>query len=136
LPNLGGAVCTGTGGAVSTGRGGAESSEFSTKGISYMQKPEKIYLHHPNIQYALNHENINIGALREIFFYNQTKNVHNVTYTDKGDFKLDDKFVFEIGGKNKTAQQIAGVPNSFIVSDDIETGYKNQIPLWMFGFLY
>jgi hypothetical protein len=74
--------------------------------------------------------------MREIFFYNQTMNTQNVTYTDKGDFKLDGKFIFEIGGKNKTNKQIAGIANSYIVSDDIETGYKNQIPLWLFGFLY
>jgi hypothetical protein len=108
----------------------------STKGISFMQKPEKIYLHHPNLHYALNPENTNIGSMREIFFYNQTMNTQKVTYTDKGDFKLDGKFIFEIGGKNKTIKQIAGIANSYIVSDDIETGYKNQIPLWLFGFLY
>jgi predicted AAA+ superfamily ATPase len=108
----------------------------STRGISYMQKPEKIYLHHPNLHYALNAENTNTGSLRESFFYNQTMNTHKVTYTEKGDFKLDGKFIFEIGGKNKNQKQIAGISDSFVVSDDIETGYKNQIPLWLFGFLY
>jgi uncharacterized protein len=108
----------------------------STKGISYMQKPEKIYLHHPNLQYALNPENTNIGSLRESFFYNQTNNLHDVTYTEKGDFKIDGKYIFEIGGKSKTNKQISGLPNSFIVSDEIEIGYRNQIPLWLFGFLY
>ena len=32
--------------------------------------------------------------------------------------------------------QIKDLENSFIAKDDIETGYANVIPLWVFGFLY
>jgi len=28
------------------------------------------------------------------------------------------------------------IKKSYIAADDIETGYGNKIPLWMFGFLY
>jgi len=28
------------------------------------------------------------------------------------------------------------IENSFIASDDIEVGFGNKIPLWLFGFLY
>ena len=54
----------------------------------------------------------------------------------QGDFLVDNQFVFEIGGKNKSGKQISGIENSFIVQDDIEIGYRNFIPLWLFGFLY
>jgi uncharacterized protein len=54
----------------------------------------------------------------------------------KGDFIVEGKFVFEVGGRNKTTQQIADLPEAFIVQDDIEVGYRNRIPLWLFGFLY
>ena len=101
-----------------------------------MQKPEKIYLHHPNLQYALAPENTNIGSIRENFFYNQVSNLYKVTYTDKGDFLVDNKFTFEIGGKNKSIKQIAGIKDSFVVNDNIDIGFKQQIPLWLFGFLY
>ncbi|MDP3433546.1 MAG: AAA family ATPase, partial [Bacteroidota bacterium] len=42
----------------------------------------------------------------------------------------------EIGGKNKTRKQIAGIENSYIAADNIEFAYQNKIPLWLFGFLY
>jgi hypothetical protein len=54
----------------------------------------------------------------------------------QGDFVVNKKYTFEIGGKNKTFHQISDLPNSFIAADDIEYGFKNKIPLWMFGFLY
>jgi len=49
---------------------------------------------------------------------------------------LDDKYVVEIGGKNKSFKQIKDVPNSYVIADDIEVGFGNKIPLWLFGFLY
>jgi hypothetical protein len=55
---------------------------------------------------------------------------------DKGDFLIDQKFTFEIGGKNKDFTQIAHINNSFIAADNIEIGTSKKIPLWVFGFLY
>jgi len=106
------------------------------KGVSILQKPEKIYLHHPNLQFALAPENINVGSMRESFFFNQVSDLHNINYTDKGDFLVDNKFTFEVGGKNKTKKQIAEVKNAYVVSDDLEIGYNQKLPLWLFGFLY
>jgi predicted AAA+ superfamily ATPase len=107
-----------------------------SSGISQLQKPQKIYLHHPNLLYTLAPENANTGSVRESFFNNQLSNVYKVNYTDKGDFLVNDKYTFEIGGKNKSRKQIADVPDSFIASDDLEIGFRNRIPLWLFGFLY
>ena len=28
------------------------------------------------------------------------------------------------------------IADGYIVADDIEYGFKNKIPLWLFGFLY
>lgn len=74
--------------------------------------------------------------MRETFFANQLSYHHQLNYTEKGDFLVDEKYVFEVGGKNKTAKQIEGIPNSFVAADEIEYGFKNKIPLWLFGFLY
>jgi hypothetical protein len=101
-----------------------------------LQKPEKIYLHHPNLQYALAPENINIGSMRESFFYNQVSSLNKISYTKNGDFLVNNMFTFEIGGKNKSKKQIALTENAFVAADNIEIGYNNQIPLWLFGFLY
>ncbi|MCX6328784.1 MAG: AAA family ATPase, partial [Bacteroidia bacterium] len=77
-----------------------------------------------------------IGNLRETFFYNQVSNNHQVNYTDKGDFLIDNRYIFEIGGKNKTTKQVKGIANLYLALDNIESGNRNEIPLWLFGFLY
>ena len=105
-------------------------------GINYLNKPEKLYLGNSNIAYALAENNIDIGNIRETFFLNQLSIKHKVTYPKVGDFMIDDKYLFEVGGKSKTQKQIAGIENSFIAADDIEYGFKNKIPLWLFGFMY
>jgi len=110
--------------------------ETETYGISKLNKPEKIYLNNPNLVYALTQNVPNTGTLRETFFYNQLNVKHNVRYTDRGDFLIDNSLVFEIGGKRKTNKQIAGIENAFIAADNIEYPYKNTLPVWLFGFLY
>ncbi len=107
----------------------------STKGIGLLQKPEKIFLHHPNLHYALSPRNSNTGNIRESFFQNQTCTQQPVVYTSTGDFKIEES-IFEVGGKNKTGHQIKDLENGFLALDDIEIGFGNQIPLWLFGFLY
>jgi hypothetical protein len=107
-----------------------------TGGINRLNKPEKVYLNNPNLMLAITSNAINIGTLRETFFYNQLKVKHIVNYADKGDFLIDKLLLFEVGGKNKTQKQIAGIENAFIAADNIEYAYKNTIPIWLFGFLY
>lgn len=108
----------------------------SVHGISFLQKPEKIYLQNPNLAFALSSLEPNVGNLRETFFMNQLQVAHQVTLPKFGDFMVDDQFVFEIGGPNKTAQQIQGIPNAYLALDQIKIGSGNKIPLWLFGFLY
>lgn len=105
-------------------------------GTSLLQKPDKLYLENTNYMFAIVSAEPNIGNLRETFFLNQLSYIHNVTYPERGDFMVDEKFLFEIGGKTKTQKQIAGIDNAFIAADNIELGYNNTIPLWLFGFLY
>jgi len=108
----------------------------SVKGVSLLSKPEKIYLFHPNLLFAIADSNANIGNLRETFFANQLSHSYKIDYTEIGDFLIDYKYIFEIGGKNKTKKQIAGIKNSFVAKDNIETGFDNESPLWIFGFSY
>jgi len=108
----------------------------SGSSIATLQKPEKIFLENTNMIYALAEGEPEKGNIRETFFYNQLSVSHNVKAPRKGDFEVNQKFLFEIGGRNKTQKQIAGIPNSYLALDDIESGYKNEIPLWLFGFLY
>jgi predicted AAA+ superfamily ATPase len=105
-------------------------------GISRLQKPAKVYLENTNLIYLLAKQNANIGNSRETFFINQLVHDHKVTFTEQTDFKVDDTYFFEIGGKNKTSKQITMLENSYVVADDIEYGFQNKIPLWLFGFMY
>ena len=61
---------------------------------------------------------------------------HKIALPEKGDFIIDGKYTFEVGGKKKTGDQIKGISNAYLVSDDIELGVAKRIPLWLFGFLY
>ena len=101
-----------------------------------LKKPSKIFLDNPNLAYALGEENTNTGNLRETFFYNQLKVVGKVADAERGDFTVNGKYLFEVGGSNKNYSQIADIPNSYFAVDNIEMGFGNKIPLWMFGFLY
>lgn len=105
-------------------------------GISLLQKPEKIFLENTNYIYAISRNNPDPGNIRETFFLNQLYAKHSVTYPERGDFLIDEQFLFEIGGRNKTFKQISGIENAFVASDNIEHGADKQIPLWLFGFLY
>jgi predicted AAA+ superfamily ATPase len=103
--------------------------------LKNLSKPEKIYCDNTNLMHALV-QNANIGTLRETFFCNQLRKDHEVVFSGQGDFFVDGKWTFEVGGRGKRFGQIADIPDSFVVSDDMEIGFGNKIPLWMFGFLY
>ena len=110
------------------------SSKSATLGN--MSRPEKIYCDNPNLMHALTVETNN-GTVRETFFLNQIRCAgHRVAYPPHGDFIVDGRHLFEIGGRGKKFDQIADIPNSYVVNDDVETGIGNKIPLWLFGFLY
>ena len=104
--------------------------------VATLQKPEKIYLDNPNLAYALSAQNPDKGNLRETFFMNQLSAAHTIQYPKQGDFMVDNKWLFEIGGKHKNSRQIKDIPNSFRVIDDVAFPVSDGIPLWLFGFLY
>ena len=106
------------------------------KGITQLQKPEKIYLENPNFQFVLAAEKPQKGAIRETFLANQIGYQNLIEYSENGDFKINHQVIIEVGGKNKNNQQIKYETDAFIAADDLEYGFGNKIPLWLFGFLY
>ncbi len=108
----------------------------TNKSISTLSKPDKIWLHNTTLSYVLSSDNINVGNIRETFFLQHTSVLHNISLPQKADFLIDNKYTFEVGGRNKTQKQIQNITNAFIVKDDIETGVMNIIPLWLFGLMY
>ena len=106
------------------------------KSVGKMQKPDKIYIHNTNILHALGKQ-FNIGTVRECFAVNQLSVGHTVEYSKaQGDFKVDGKLTFEVGGRDKSFEQIADLPNSYVFADQIAMPVGKKIPLWLIGFLY
>ena len=107
-----------------------------SRGDGIIKKPEKIYLDNPNMFQVLC-QNPDIGTLRESFFSGILSNAgHNIAVSKKGDFMVDERYTFEVGGKGKSYKQIKDISSSYVVADDIEVGSGNKIPLYLFGFLY
>jgi hypothetical protein len=69
------------------------------------------------------------GNTEREFFASQISLYSSIYY-------VDEKYTFEIGGKNKSFEQIKDINNSYVLADGIEVGFKNKLPLWLFGFTY
>ncbi len=106
------------------------------KSYTSIAKPDKVYLQNTNLLYMINKSQINVGTLRETFFANQISHKHLINLAKSGDFLVDNKYTFEVGGQKKSYKQIAKVDHSYVVIDDVLVGVGNKIPMWMFGFLY
>jgi predicted AAA+ superfamily ATPase len=104
-------------------------------GIRGLGKLDKVYLDNSNIIFNLVGEKLNIGNLRETFFFNQMSVKNDVISSKNADFKIEE-YTIEVGGKNKQQKQIEKNSKSFVVKDEIEYGYLNVIPLWAFGMNY
>lgn len=107
------------------------------KKIGKLAKPDKVYMENPNLLYAISPGKVDIGTARESFAVNSLSESHNVEYgKTKGDFKVDAKYTFEIGGRSKDFSQISGIPDSYVFADDWDMPDGAKLPLWMLGFLY
>ena len=107
-----------------------------SRGLSTLEKPDKIFLENTNLMFLLGRAETNIGNVRETFAFNQLAYNHEVLFSEQSDFFINKTYTFEVGGKNKKRKQIKDVPNSYILADDIEFGTERRIPLWLLGFLY
>jgi predicted AAA+ superfamily ATPase len=104
-------------------------------GLKKMHKASKIYLNNTNLLYAYC-GSCELGTVRETFFANQVSQKYKLNISKQGDFLIDKKYTIEVGGKNKKYKRIKDLEDSFVVSDDIDLGNANKIPLFIFGFLY
>ena len=106
-----------------------------TKNYKYLYKPDKIFLGNTNLMHALC-TRVDKGNERESFFLSQLKVTNQVKCPKQGDFFVNDRYLFEVGGKGKSFEQIADIEDSYLAVDDTEIGHGNRIPLWMFGLIY
>ena len=122
------------------GHSGLLSNLYPTaEGMKLIRKPGKIYLNNTNLLHAINgslKRDSGSGGVRETYFANQVGSFHKVSLHGSADFFIDDTYAIEVGGKGKDQNQIKGLEHAFLALDDIEIGFKNKIPLYLFGFLY
>jgi hypothetical protein len=104
-------------------------------GIKMLTKPEKILFHNTNLMYCLT-PHVDSGTMRETYLASQIGTEHSLFMPHQGDLVVDNKWLFEVGGRRKGFSQIKDIKESYVVSDNMEIGYGNKIPLWMFGLLY
>ena len=105
-------------------------------GMKILEKVDKVYLANTSLVYALADNIPETGNVRETFFFAQTSVCHTVASADaNGDFRIGD-YTFEVGGQPKKQKQIDGIPNSFVVKDDIDFPGYRTLPLWHFGLMY
>jgi len=108
---------------------------MKANGDTILHKMDKLYLHNPNMAYVLSGEKPETGNVRETVFFCWTKLKYETLESPISDFEIDGK-TFEVGGRKKGKKQISDAKEGYVVKDDIEYAFDNQIPLWMFGFLY
>lgn len=108
---------------------------IKANGDAILRKMDKLYLHNPNMSYVLSGEKPNDGNSRETIFLCWTKHLYDTLESPVSDFEIAGK-TFEVGGRKKGKKQIQDATEGYIVKDNIEYVFDNQVPLWMFGFLY
>lgn len=109
-------------------------------GSKLARKPARIYLGNTNLLRAISGELSRedpVGTVRETFVQHQlVKAGLQVRIPEKADFLVENKYLLEVGGRNKGKRQIAGKENAYIIKDNIDRGFGNVIPMWLLGFLY
>jgi len=106
------------------------------KSVAILQKPEKLFLNNATLQNNLAEGDPDKGSMRETFFLSQCAPFYKIGLPTQGDFIIDNKYTFEVGGKDKGGKQINKTKYAWLVKDDIVSGSLNTLPLWKFGMMY
>jgi uncharacterized protein len=110
------------------------------RGARLARRDSKLCLENTNILTAISRSLTRtdpLGTLRETFFANQMSSAGlRIRAVRRGDFIVEDRYTFEIGGKGKGSAQVAAVPDAYVARDGQEVGFGRTLPLWLFGFLY
>lgn len=103
-------------------------------GDEFPKKPARIMMHNTNLMYSIYPVKVEDQDVLETFFLNNLWKDHKLYKGDKGtSFLVDGKIPFRVcteGYRPKTN------PNIYYALHKAEVGHGNQIPLWLFGFLY
>ncbi len=104
------------------------------QGEEFPKKPSKIMMHNTNLMYSIYPVKVEEQDVLETFFFNVMYKDHVLNKGDKGtSFLVDDKIPFRVCAPGN---KIKNNPNVMYAMHKSEVGHGNQIPLWLFGFLY
>ena len=103
-------------------------------GESFPKKPSVVMMHNTNLMYPMYPIKIDEQDVSETFFVNALWKDHIVNQsTRQKSYTIDKESIFKVCIDNQTAKIN---PEMMYAIQNLELGYKNQIPLWLFGFLY
>lgn len=105
-----------------------------------LRKSSKFLLNNTTLMHTMQQylgQQILKGTERELFFIQSLQNAEIPVFcSEKVDYRTRDA-IFEIGGRSKTKRQLKGATlPAYLVKDDILHPLKNEIPLFLCGFLY
>ena len=104
------------------------------RGEEFPKKPSKIMMHNTNLMYSIYPVKVDVQDVLETFFMNTLYKDHKLNKGDKGtSFLVDGHIPFRIC---TDGTKIKNNPNVIYALQKAEVGHGNQIPLWLFGFLY
>jgi len=105
-------------------------------GQTFPKKPSKVMMHNPNLMYAIYPIRAEQQNVMETFFVNSLWKDHIVNQSNKDNYYImDEKRKFRICDATKCGK-IRMNPDTIYARYNTEIGKDNQIPLWLFGFLY
>ncbi len=103
-------------------------------GEEFPKKPTKLMMHNTNLMYSIYPIHVDEQSLIDTFFMNTLYKDHKLYKGDKGTtFRVDKNINFRTC---KEGCKYKNNPNVYYAMNKMRTGHENQIPLWLFGFLY
>ena len=104
-------------------------------GEEFPKKPSKVMAHNSNLLYAIYPIRVEKQTAMETFFVNSLWKDHKVNQSGRDNYYLvDEKLKFRICDAD--GHKIRYAPDTIYARYNTEIGKDNQIPLWLFGFLY
>lgn len=104
------------------------------KGDEFPKKPARIMMHNTSLMYSIYPVKVEEQNVLETFFLNNLWKDHKLNKGEKGtSFLVDGELHFRICPEGYRAKNN---PDIYYAHHKAEVGHGNQIPLWLFGFLY
>ena len=104
------------------------------RGDDFPKKPARVLLHNSNLMYSFYPKRFDEHDVQETFFCNTIWKDHRVNKVGNlGSFLIDELYEFRI---IEHATRLKSKAKTLFAVNQCDVGEGNQIPLWLFGFLY